>query len=867
MRILLVLAFVICTIFCKAQNLKLPAKKITPSLELFLKRSIKPDSIDILLSVQNFTVLGQWKKDVRFISSYSPANTIVCRINTSRLMQLINDTSVVFADLLRKPKEELATAEFDLSLNQFNVVHRLFPFNGSNIHASLKEQRFDTTDIDIKGRYFNSGIAAPSLTGHASRMVTMLGGGGNSSPFNKGAAPGVFVTSSDFVNLLPDADSIYQQYHISIQNHSYGTGIENYYGADAAAFDASIYHNNALMHVFSSGNSGTSTPTDGTYSGILQFANMTGSFKMAKNIITVGAVDSFNTVMELSSKGPAYDGRVKPDLVAFGQDGSSGSAALVSGAATLVQDAYLQTHGTLPSAALSKAVLLNSADHDPVKVINYTTGYGNLNAYEALATITANHFFEDEVKKGQTKSFSLDIPANIAQFKITLVWTDTPAIANAPKALVNDLDATLSFSNTREIWLPWVLNSSANLDSLQLPPTRRIDTLNNVELITVDHPQPGHYIFEVKGSNIVTADQKFAVAYQLDTINHFTWTYPLSTDVLEAGKTHLLRWQSNIQDSGYLECSYNNGAWQRVASNISVQNHYTKWTVPDTSITAQLRFTIPSLNMISESEVFTISKLTDMQVGFNCTDSFMLHWNNVQNNGYQLYQLGDQYMEPVSTIQDTFIVLQKSLSPTIYYAVAPKINNRTGLKSYTIDYRTQGVDCYFQSFYVLLERENTADLAVGIGSTYGVQLLSFQKYQKDGFSNIYTVAGLSGPTSTYFTFVDTVLTKGVNSYRVALTLTNGHTIYSSTESVFYFPDNPVIAFPNPVRQNQSLRLIAQQPGVYSVEIYDVIGKLMYKGQLKDINQELPAVSLSKGVYLFRFYSKSGEAFTKKILVY
>jgi hypothetical protein len=864
MRIIFVLVFNICIIFCNAQDIRTPWKRTSPHLEQFSKLKKKPDSVDVVLSFKDVRAISNWGKKVRIIYNYLPSNTIVCRVKADILEQLINDTTVIFADLHRRPKEELASADFDITLNKLNVVHRLYPsINGSNIYASLKEQRFDTADIDLKGRYFNTGIAAPALTGHASRMVTMLAGGGNTSPFTKGAAPGVHITSSDFSNLLPDADAIYQQNNISVQNHSYGTDIENYYGADAAAFDASTYNNASLIHVFSSGNIGTTTSTNGPYSGVSQMANLSGSFKMAKNIITVGAIDSLHTIMELSSKGPAYDGRVKPDLVAFGQDGSSGSSALVSGAAALVQDAILQAHGSLPSAALTKAVLLNSADQNPAGVINYTTGYGNLNAYKALDIITANHFFEDEVKKGQTKSFSLDIPANIAQFKIMLVWTDTPATANASKALINDLDTKLSFSNTRESWLPWVLNTSANLDSLQLPATRRIDTLNNVELITIDHPKPGKYNLEINGSKIITTKQKFAVTYRLDSVNSFKWTYPVLTDVLEAGQTQILRWQSNIQANATLECSFNNGPWQTIASNIPVESQFANWSVPDTSITTKLRLTIPSLNITKESEVFTISQLTDLMVGFNCADSLMLQWNSIQNNGYQLYQLGAKYMEPVSSLPDTFIVLQKNTSSTQHYAVAPKIGNISGLKSYTIDYQTQGVGCYFHNFHALLENTNRAHLEVSLGTTYGLRQLSVQKHHNNEFSTLYT---LTTPASTYFTYVDTALTRGVNSYRIALTLANGSIIYSSSESVFYFPDDPVIIFPNPVRHNQPLRLIAQQPGVFSVSIFDMNGRLIYKGLLSDISQEISAMAFGKGIYFVKIYSSSVN-FTKKILVY
>src|SRR4030095_10435784 len=123
----------------------------------------------------------------------------------------------------------------------------------------------------------------------------------------------------------------YQQYNVSVQNHSYGTGIENFYAADAMAYDASVITRSTLTHVFSAGNSGGSASASGIYTGITGFANLTGSFKMAKDIITVGHTDSFGIVLPLSSRGPAYDGRLKPELVAFGEDGSSGAAAIVSG--------------------------------------------------------------------------------------------------------------------------------------------------------------------------------------------------------------------------------------------------------------------------------------------------------------------------------------------------------------------------------------------------------------------------------------------------------------------------------------------------------------------------------------------------------
>jgi hypothetical protein len=320
---------------------------------------------------------------------------------------------------------------------------------------------------------------------------------------------------------LPEHDSVYARNKITIQNHSYGTTVQNYYGAEAGAYDGSTSNNRALLHIFSSGNSGAATT--GTYAG--DFGNLTGNFKMAKNAIVVGAIDSFYTVAPLSSKGPAYDGRVKPELVAFGEDGSSGAAAMVSGAGALLQQAYKDLHhDSLPSSSLMKAVLINGADDIGTPGPDFTAGYGSLNVHAAVNTVAQGRTHQDIISSGETKSVIINVPANTSRLKITLCWSDPPATPSADKALINNLDGVLKFSTGAE-WHPWVLNTKRNRDSLTLPAIRGVDTLNNTEQITVDHPAAGAYTFIVTGSSVV-GSQDYSFAYQLETANAFEWTFP-----------------------------------------------------------------------------------------------------------------------------------------------------------------------------------------------------------------------------------------------------------------------------------------------------------------------------------------------------
>lgn len=855
-----------CVLFvCVTVNAQLDFKRLSPSLQNIISKKNENETVDVFLTLKNPKEFYRGKK-VIVLKEYAPSGTVLVRIKVSELKLFLSSDQIIFADAYRQPKEELTTGTLDISLNKINFSHNQFPsINGDSVFASVKEQRFDTTDIDIEGRYFNSGVASPFQSSHASIMATMLAGAGNTSPYAIGAAPGSYVTSSDFASLLPDADSVYSKYKITVQNHSYGTGIENYYGADAAAFDMSTKNNPSLIHVFSSGNSGNSTSGSGNYTGIPGFANITGSFKMAKNIISVGATDSFNHVVALSSKGPAYDGRVKPELVAFGEDGSSGAAALVSGSATLVQQAYKLFHNNqFPSNTLVKAILLNSADDVEKPHIDYSSGYGALNTYKAVKTVVENHFFENGVAQNETKDFTISIPANVSQAKFTIVWMDVPAVANAAKALVNDIDAQVQFPFTNETWLPWVLNSSANADSIKAPAQRKIDTLNTVEQVTIDNPQAGDYVLQVKGSRIQQGmNQSFAVAYQFDSLNHFVWTYPASTDALLGSKNNVVRWETTINDTATIEYSLDGLQWKTLATGINLNDHYFQWTTPDTLSIAFLRMKISSVPSSFVSDSFTISRTLDLKVGFNCVDSFLLYWNQLPVNQYQLYQLGQKYLQPFLLTPDTIAVLSKKQFASVNYAVAPIINSKAGFRSFTTDYTTQGVGCYLSSF-IGFPQGNNALLRIQLGSVYNIASISIVRMNSKGAQIVQTVFP---PLQTVFTVTDANLTRGVNNYQLQIKLANGTVIYSNVESVYYFPDIPVIVYPNPAKQNQPVSIIVQTPGIFFINVYDASGRMILSESLDAIYQQLPPLRLSKGLYLVKIISQGAKPFVEKLIVY
>ncbi|RYY58356.1 MAG: hypothetical protein EOO05_16700, partial [Chitinophagaceae bacterium] len=187
--------------------------------------------------------------------------------------------------------------------------------------------------------------------------------------------------------------------------------------------------------------------------------------------------------------------RVKPELVAYGEDGSSGAAAMVSGTAALIQQAFKLKHGVLPASATTKAILINSANDVGTAGIDFSSGYGNLNTYAAVKTVQEGRIFESTIQSNKTQSVSIQVPVNTSNLKVTLVWTDPAAVVNAAKALVNDLNLIVKSPDNNQ-WLPWVLDHRPSLASLQLPAERKTDTLNTVELVTVNNPAAGTYTIE-----------------------------------------------------------------------------------------------------------------------------------------------------------------------------------------------------------------------------------------------------------------------------------------------------------------------------------------------------------------------------------
>ena len=802
-------------------------------------------------------------------AAYPPAGVIVLEDQprhffTTTLLR----TEVIFADLGHPAaREELPVPGHNLFVNHIQWVHTRWPvLDGAGSTISIKEFRFDSADVDFKNRYLPTFRSASLLTTHANIMASLAAGAGTSDPAGRGVARGSRLVSSSFVGLLPDDDADYDAFDISVQNHSYGVDIENYYGAGALAYDESVRQHPNLLHVFSAGNQGAGASASGPYASLPGFANLTGNFKMAKNVLVVGAVDSLARVASFSSRGPAHDGRLKPDLVAFGVDGTSGAAALVSGAAAVVRQAIFESHGYWPGSDVVKAVLIGTADDLGAPGPDFSSGYGNLNLKKAVELVQQQSLTQGIVGGGETQLFSFQLPPNVSRCKITLSWNDVPAQPNAGKALVNDLDLSVQ-SPDGTGWQPWVCNAYPHPDSLSQPARRGRDSINTLEQVSIGHPASGLYQLRVRGNYASTLTQSFALSFHWDTLAHFEWTCPVRQDPALAGKEAILRWETTMTAAqGELAWKpAGSTGWKIIDPAVVLATGYRRWLVPDTVTAAQVRMRSGGRDFISDT--FLIAPALRLRIGFNCADSVMLQWPALAGNLlYRVWGLGDHYLEPLLVTTDTTLVLQKSAFPQRHFAISAMSMDKTAAAptSGAPNIFTQGAGCYINNLLAFLNADDQVELTLTLGTLYGVDKVIVEKWRQGA----WVVLAGTDPAGLKVFFTDLSPQAGTNVYRARVDLTSGGRTSGDPVTVYFAGGEGYLVLPNPVVSSGLLTVLARViDEVPQFLLYDALGRRVLERSLDDVRVNIQLPALPPGYYAWRVVGDASASLRQgKILV-
>lgn len=817
-----------------------PSWKLSP----FLDRQLSGYHVS---SKRNFILTGQdWRSLRKALEKYSgemevmqidsPSRSIVIRAKAGMIRDLMTLKEIYFIDERAEPRAEIGVIGYDRTQHGLHALERIFPSaNGSSIVVGIKEQRPDADDIDLINRSVPSPLAAPNVQQHATTMATIIGGAGNSYYDGRGLASHASFFSSSFGNLFADESAVLQLQHVSCQNHSYGTIIQSFYGAEANSYDQQSWLNPYLLHVFSAGNQGNLAASEGAYKNITGYANLTGNFKSAKNIITVGAIDNSGFVAPLSSAGPVYDGRLAPQLCAHGPNGTSDAAAMLSGTIAVLQQLYKDSNAQqLPDASLLKAILFNTATDIHTRGIDYKTGYGLLNSLAAYRSVRSRQYDGSILTPGASWVRLLSVPAKASQLKVTVCWNDTAAAVNNQAALVNDLDIEIKNLTTLEVYRPWVLSSFPNVDSLNAAPVRRRDSLNTSEQVSIDSPAPGNYEIRVTARSANLQSIPFYVAFQSDTAVYFEFTSPQTAEDMDPDEmtTSFVRWNTSATDNnqiGTLSVSLDRGnQWQTLAQLPLTQRLF-KWSLKDTSCTVLFKMQT-SAGVYLSPEVL-LSPVTHPRVDFLCPDSFQLSWNrHPYATSYKLYAMkGGAYMEDAGTVNDSFVVVKRSNSPFITYAVEPLTTN--GLKpvrSKAVNIEIQGTDCFYRTLNYELLSSRLVKLILEAGGTFYIDSIGFEKL--NGIGAVIS-AGASIKVSTgqlVYTQNWDGLSNGAHLFRARIKLKSGATVYSNVITVLTSGDRYIYFYPNPASGNPLVSYITRPglPGDSRLLLFDATGRLL-----------------------------------------
>ncbi|MEZ0609326.1 S8 family serine peptidase [Fibrella sp. WM1] len=744
-----------------------------------------------------------------------------------------------------QPTARKAVSDYDFGLHGLRATYLRYPgLTGAGLTISIKEQSFDTSDIDFRGRVVLTPATTSRFSDHATTMTTLLGGAGNLISTGRGVATGARLAASSFERLLPDTLPDLRRLGVSVQNHSYGVGIESFYGPEALAYDRQVQQEPTLLHVFSAGNSGTESTTAVLPS---PFMTLTGEFKQAKNVLVVGGIGSRGALEARSSRGPTADGRIRPELVAYGNNGTSESAALVSGVGTLLQQTYRNQHGQLPSVAWVRACLLASCQDIGLPGPDHEAGFGSLNALDAVTLAQKRQYQTGTLSTtAVAQSFTLTVPPGMARLAVALAWNDTPVAGRG--ALRQDLDLWLEPIGTSGGQVrPWVLSPTLHPDSVRLPARRGIDRVNNVEQVSVTQPTPGTYRVWVGANRLPDGPQPYAVAYSIDSA--FTWFNPVAGATLMAGELQPIRWlwQGDAGQRGTVSVQLTGETtWQPLADSVRLADQAVWWTTPDRNQTARLRIVTRTRTYLSDE--FTLVRSMRPQVLLNCPERAAITWVRQPGVGtYQLYKLGNQYLESTRQTTDTIAFL--SPSDGAYVAVWPVIGGKPAQAGYTINYQQQGVGCYISSWLADRLVADTARLNLSLSTTWNLRALTLERATTtDAFTPLQTLP--IQPNQREYVFLDRPPVVGAARYRVKLTTQTGETVLTGEETVYGVQTNAPLVFPNPVLAGQPLSVALLDEEVTGTWV-SLDGRTLQPVSRSGSLKEVPTEGLPPGLHLLR----------------
>lgn len=634
--------------------------------------------------------------DARIIDEQPAFQTFVIRVPVSNIKNIINLPFVQWVDFIPAPNKLENTLGRSLHrVNELNDGVR--NLTGDSVNVGIWDGGEVGSHIDFlpAGRVTLEETSGAST--HSTHCAGTITGRGNINPDGRGMAPNAELYSYDFYgNIQSEMTVGIPANNLIVSSHSYGaggscglTGAGVAYSSTSRGTDLNLNNFPSHIHCHSAGNSQSNC--SGGWSTI------TGAGKSAKNNILVAALSTSDVLASFSSCGPVHDGRIKPEISGFGTSvlstypnntyasisGTSMSTPGVAGSATLLVQRYKQLNSNvLPPSSLIKNIILNTAEDLGNLGPDYRYGYGRINALEAARILETSRYEINTIANGITNNSIITVPAGASKLRVMLTWNDPAGTANASLALVNDLN--LSVINGPTTTLPWRLDPN-NPSALAF---RGVDSVSNIEQITIDNPTAGNYTLSVNGFSVPTGPtQEYSLTWWVEA-QGIEVIYPNGAEEFDPSINETIRWNNpGVTTNQTVQYSLNGGSSWTTLATVSASTRSYIWNLPANANTSNALVRITSSSFSDQSDaVFSIlntpTNFSGTSGSFCNAGEVDFTWNNVTNaTHYDIYVL--------NTTTGYFDTLGTNITGTTYAA--------TGLPSATSMW-----------FYILSKNSTTA---------------------------------------------------------------------------------------------------------------------------------------------------------------
>ena len=686
-----------------AWSVKVPG---TVDVWISFVKILSPESVLEELRQKNFDVLS---------SDHKNYHIIALRVPLQRLNEL---ASLPFIEYVQPaPHEDQPLNNVDRADARANLLNAPVSFGGRSLKGQgivigVGDDANPSIHVDFTNRIINRTYAPPSGQ-HGQHVAGTAAGAGIQNELYKGFAPKATMITQYFSGIWLNAPSYVQDYGMVITNNSYGavtsdcsySGLYDMYSAilDQEAFDFPY-----LQNVFAVGNDGllVCPPYPAGFKSVL------GSYQSAKNVLAVGATDSAGNITNSSSKGPAKDGRIKPEIATMGNrvmsagfgsywynSGTSMASPGATGGLTLLYQLYKQINGGVnPKNGLMKAIICNSSRDMGNAGPDYSFGFGWMDLQRAALAIENNRYFTSTIANGIQNTHLVSVPANAAQLKVMLYWNDPPASLLSSQTLVNDLDLTIQTPASVTVF-PKILDTIPT--HVTDTATEGPDHINNIEQVIISNPSAGSYTIRVNGNSVTqNSPQEYFIAFDI-VPDSTKLSFPIGGESFSTSDSVLIQWDAFGNSAAFtLNYSTDDGAtWTTIDNNIAGNKRQKKWKVPNVATDkAKIQLINNATGAISTGNAFTILGLPVISLDpVQCEGYINVKWASIPNaTDYEVFMLRGDDMQsmaiiPSTTLSYTFSGLSKD--STYWVAVRARLNGNPGRRSVAISRKPSTGTC------------------------------------------------------------------------------------------------------------------------------------------------------------------------------